>query len=73
MSEKQEAEAMVWEIRRRTRREYSAEEKARVVLEALRGRGEHRRAVREERGSVQSFLVPPSTSSVCSPSSGGRR
>ncbi len=36
MSGKQEAEAMVREIRRRTRRMYSTEEKIRIVLEGLR-------------------------------------
>ena len=30
-------EKVVWEIRRRTRRRFSAEEKIRIVLEGLRG------------------------------------
>ena len=38
MSEKSEAEAIGREIRRRTQRRYSAEEKIRIVLEGLRGR-----------------------------------
>jgi len=37
MKEQQTAEATVREIRRQTRRKYSAEEKIRIVLEGLRG------------------------------------
>lgn len=37
MSEKQQAEAVVREIWRKTRKLYSAEEKIRIVLEGLRG------------------------------------
>ena len=37
MSEKKSAEATVREIRRKTRRKYSSEEKIRIVLEGLRG------------------------------------
>ena len=37
MNHKPSAEATVREIRRRTRRKYSAEEKIRIVLEGLRG------------------------------------
>jgi hypothetical protein len=42
--EKQPAEAAIRDIRRATRRHFSAEEKIRVVLEGLRG-GEHSRAL----------------------------
>ena len=37
MEEKSKAEAIVREIRRKTRRKYSSEEKIRIVLEGLRG------------------------------------
>ena len=37
MNEKKSAEATVREIRRKTRRKYSSEEKIRIVLEGLRG------------------------------------
>ena len=37
MSQKSEAERRVKEIRRNTRRKYSAEDKIRIVLEGLRG------------------------------------
>ena len=37
MSHKDEVETKVREIRRKTRRKYSAEEKIRIVLEGLRG------------------------------------
>lgn len=37
MNEKKSAEAVVREIRRKTRRQYSPEEKIRIVLEGLRG------------------------------------
>ena len=42
--EKQPAEDAIKDIRRATRRHFSAEEKIRVVLEGLRG-GEHRRTL----------------------------
>ena len=37
MNKKKSAEATVRDIRRKTRRKYSAEEKVRIVLEGLRG------------------------------------
>ena len=37
MAKKAEVEARVREIRRQTRRRYSAEEKIRIVLEGLKG------------------------------------
>ena len=37
MSKKAPAERVIWCIRRKTRRQYSAEEKIRIVLEGLRG------------------------------------
>ena len=37
MSKKDSAESVVRQIRRKTRRKYSAEEKIRIVLEGLRG------------------------------------
>lgn len=37
MSKKESAESVVREIRRKTRKKYSAEEKIRIVLEGLRG------------------------------------
>jgi transposase len=39
MTKKRSAEKSVRDIRRATRRHYSAEEKIRVVLEGLRGEG----------------------------------
>ena len=39
------AEKIVKDIRRITRRKFSAEEKIRIVLEGLRGEGEHRGAL----------------------------
>ena len=42
---KEPAEKVVQDIRRATRKHYSAEEKIRIVLEGLRGRGQHCRAV----------------------------
>ena len=39
MKEKVSAEDRVREIRRKTRKKYSAEEKVRIVLEGLRGEG----------------------------------
>ncbi len=37
MNEQKDTEAVVREIRRKTRKQYSAEEKIRIVLEGLRG------------------------------------
>ena len=37
MSREKNSEAVVREIRRKTRRQYSAEEKIRIVLEGLKG------------------------------------
>ena len=37
MSKNETAESIVREIRRKTRKKYSAEEKIRIVLEGLRG------------------------------------
>ncbi len=37
MSEKRDPERVIREIKRKTRRKYSAEEKIRIVLEGLRG------------------------------------
>jgi len=37
MSEKRDPERVVREIKRKTRRKFSAEEKIRIVLEGLRG------------------------------------
>ncbi len=41
----QSAEEIVRDIRRATRRQFSAEEKIRIVLEGLPRRGQHRRAL----------------------------
>jgi transposase len=43
--EKQPAEEIIRDIRRTTRRHFSAEEKIRIVLEGLRGEGERRRTL----------------------------
>jgi len=44
MAKKKNVESTVREIRRKTRKKYSAEEKIRIVLEGLRGNDiEHRR------------------------------
>ena len=37
MNAKDDAESVVWDIKRRTRKKYSTEEKIRIVLEGLRG------------------------------------
>ena len=37
MTKLRSAERTIWDIRRTTRRHYSAEEKIRIVLECLRG------------------------------------
>jgi hypothetical protein len=50
---KEPAEKIVKEIRRMTRRKFSAEEKIRVVLE---GRGEHRRTVPARGNRPESLL-----------------
>ena len=42
---KEPAEQVIKQIRRATRRQFSAEEKIRIVLSGLRGEGQHRRAV----------------------------
>ena len=42
MSQKDSSEKAVRDIRRKTRRKFSAEEKIRIVLEALRGEGRGR-------------------------------
>jgi transposase len=44
-TQKEPAEKVIKDIRRKTRKQYSAEEKIRIVLEGLARRGEHRRAV----------------------------
>jgi transposase-like protein len=41
MAKKESAEKAVREIRRKTRRRFSAEEKIRIVIEGLRGREKH--------------------------------
>ena len=41
MARKKDVETTVREIRRKTRKKYSAEEKIRIVLEGLRGEGIH--------------------------------
>ena len=43
MSHAKSPEKVVQEIRRKTRRQFSAEEKIRIVLEGLRGGGRHTR------------------------------
>ena len=42
---KKPAEAVIKDIRRATRRQFSSEEKIRVVLEGLRGEEQHSRAL----------------------------
>lgn len=37
MAQNTDAESIVWDIKRRTRKKYSSEEKIRIVLEGLRG------------------------------------
>ena len=44
-SAKDPAEKVVKDIRRATCKQYLAEEKIRIVLEGLRGEGQHRRAL----------------------------
>jgi transposase len=48
MNEKKTAEKTVREIRRKTRRRFSAEEKIRIVLEGLRGEGSISEICRQE-------------------------
>jgi transposase-like protein len=45
MEKKASAEKAVREIRRKTRRRFSAEEKIRIVIEGAAGRGKHRLTV----------------------------
>ncbi len=45
MAQGASAEKVVREIRRKTRRRFSAEEKIRIVLEGIRGEEEHRHAL----------------------------
>ena len=63
MSKSEGAEGKVREIRRKTRRKYSAEEKIRIVLEGLRGEesiaGLCRRAICTTAGA-RSFWRPAS-------------
>jgi transposase len=40
-------ESIIREIKRQTRRKFTAEEKTRIVLEGLRGRGRHHRPLPE--------------------------
>ena len=49
-------EKVVREIRRHTRRRFSAEEKIRIVLEGLRGEREHRGALPPRRPGAESLL-----------------
>ena len=48
VAKKASAEKAVRDIRRKTRRRFSAEEKIRIVIEGLRGAGEHRLALVHE-------------------------
>ena len=52
MSKNDPAERTVRDIRRKTRKQYTAEEKIRIVVSGLR-RGEHRRLVRREGKGLQ--------------------
>ena len=49
-------EKVVREIRRKTRRRFSAEEKIRIVLEGLRGDEKHRYALPERGPNAESLL-----------------
>ena len=51
------SEKLVKDIRRRTRKKYSSEEKIRIVLEGMRGRRKYRRAVSS--GRIESKCVLP--------------
>jgi hypothetical protein len=50
------AEQVVKDIRRATRRHFSAEDKIRIVLEGLRGEGQHRRALPSRRHRPEPLL-----------------
>ena len=56
MGKEASPEKVVQEIRRKTRRRFSAEEKIRIVLEGPARRGEHRHAVPEGRARAESVL-----------------
>ena len=56
MKEKVSAEDRVREIRRKTRKKYSSEEKVRIVLEGLRGEESIAAPVPTRRNSVESVL-----------------
>ena len=60
MARKKDVETTVREIRRKTRKKYSAEEKIRIVLEGLRGDGTILRLCRREgiHPRQSSFLSP---------------
>ena len=56
MSKAKSAEKVVQDIRRKTRRRFSAEEKIRIVLEGPAGRREYRDAVPSRRPQSESLL-----------------
>ena len=56
MSKAKSAEKVVQDIRRKTRRRFSAEEKIRIVLESLPRRGEHCRPLSARRSESESVL-----------------
>jgi hypothetical protein len=43
MTKKNDSESIIWEIRRKTTKKYSAEEKIRIVLDGLRSEGSIRK------------------------------
>ena len=53
---KSHGEKVVKDIRRATRKQYSAEEKIRIVLDGLQGRGQHRGAVPPRRHRSEPLL-----------------
>ena len=69
MSEKRDPERVVREIKRKTRRKFSAEEKIRIVLEGLRGEESIAGLCRRE-GSVPTSITTGARSSS-RPASGG--
>ena len=59
MKEKVSAEALMREIRRKTRKKYSAEEKVRIVLEGLRGEASLGIDKKPQEGVPITLGIPP--------------
>ncbi len=61
MAKEGSAEATIREIKRKTRRKYSAEEKIRIVVEGLRGEGR----TRDMRPAIRKIAQRPHPNHLC--------